>query len=61
MHPVLVALIAGLLVGGISGIWIGGNWLIWGEFGRALRGPVLPAHSLRGGRPWLPARRGRQP
>jgi hypothetical protein len=57
MSPVLIALLAGLLVGTIAGIWIGGNWITWGEFGRELRGGTpLPRHSLQGGRHWMPPR-----
>ncbi len=62
MSHVLIALIAGLAVGGIAGIWIGGNWIIWGEFASTLRGGApLPQHSLRGGRPWLKPRDGVEP
>lgn len=64
MTPVLIALLAGLFVGCLSGIWIGGNWLVWGEFGRELRASrrsTLPAHSLRGGRPFMPRRDGVEP
>lgn len=64
MTPVLTALLAGLLVGAAAGIWIGGNWLVWGELGRelrALRRGTLPAHSLRGGRPFMPGRSGIKP
>lgn len=61
MNSHLAALFAGLLVGGIVGFWLGGNWILWGEIGRAIRGPALPDHSLRGGRPYMPRRDGVEP
>lgn len=62
MTPVLVALLAGLFVGYLAGVWTGLAGLVGGEIVRELRsGRPLPAHSLRGGRPFLPQRNGLKP
>lgn len=49
---ITIAFVAGLIVGSLTGFWVGAAARMWSAIWPRRRDKPLPPHSLTGGRPW---------